>query len=382
MAIAGRERMRLPFDRWRAGGSLLEIGPAELAMDEREAAGLGRELGLRLPAETTARLATGPTGGLPCWRSRRSVGPEFRGRPDVGSTPDPIGLVEGYLRSEVLDGRSETEIAFLTRTAILERLSAPLCDAVMEGDGDRPRSCGRWRTRPCWWTTTASTYRYHTLLRGFLRARAGGPEPEMVATLHRRASAWYRANRAYEPAVHHAFAAGDLDLAATLVGSGWGSCSTGRAAELSDDPVVGCAFRCRCARGAPHGSPCWLPGRSSASAMSPGTVHLADIAERGTFEGKPPDGTASFEAGLAMLRAAMVRRGADDALANAIRAVELEGDRRLLAGLRALAAGHRTPHGTGDQAGADAAFVDGIRAAGYARPRRASATASSGTTLS
>ena len=56
MAIAGRERMRLPFDRWRAGGSLLEIGPAELAMDEREAAGLGRELGLRLPAETTARL--------------------------------------------------------------------------------------------------------------------------------------------------------------------------------------------------------------------------------------------------------------------------------------------------------------------------------------
>ena len=42
VAIAGRERMRLPFVRWRAEGSLLELGPDELAMDEREAAGLGR----------------------------------------------------------------------------------------------------------------------------------------------------------------------------------------------------------------------------------------------------------------------------------------------------------------------------------------------------
>ena len=40
------------------------------------------------------------------------------------------------------------------------------------------------------------------------------------------------------------------------------------------------------------------------------TVRLADVAERGAFEGRPPDGTASFEAGRAMLRAAMVRRGA------------------------------------------------------------------------
>jgi LuxR family maltose regulon positive regulatory protein len=54
------------------------------------------------------------------------------------------------------------------------------------------------------------------------------------------------------------------------------------------------------------------------------TEHLADIAEIGTFDGLPPDGTSSFESGRAMLRAAMVRSGAMDALANASRAVELE----------------------------------------------------------
>ncbi|MFI5043069.1 MAG: hypothetical protein ACHQNA_14695, partial [Acidimicrobiales bacterium] len=64
IALAGRFRMRLPFARWQARGSLLELGPAELAMDEREAVGLGRELGLRLPAEATSDL-TRETEGWP-----------------------------------------------------------------------------------------------------------------------------------------------------------------------------------------------------------------------------------------------------------------------------------------------------------------------------
>ena len=83
VAIAGRERMRLPFARWRAQGSMLEIGPAELAMDESEAAGLGRELGLRLPADTTARL-TRRTDGWPALLALATLGagtPE--GRPHV-----------------------------------------------------------------------------------------------------------------------------------------------------------------------------------------------------------------------------------------------------------------------------------------------------------
>ena len=92
------------------------------------------------------------------------------------------------------------------------------------------------------------------------------------------------------------------------------------------------------------------------------TVRFADIAERGAFEGSPPDGTASFEAGRAMLRAGMVRRGADDALANATRAVELEGDHgswRDFA-LWQLAFARLT---IGDVAGADAALADAVVAA-------------------
>ncbi len=94
VAIAGRARMRLPFARWRASGSLLEIGPTELAMDKREAVGLGRELGLRLPADTATRLTreteglAGPAGARDA-RSRDvsdSTRSERRRSPTISST--------------------------------------------------------------------------------------------------------------------------------------------------------------------------------------------------------------------------------------------------------------------------------------------------------
>ncbi len=358
VAIAGRERMRLPFARWRAEGSLLEIGPAELAMDEREAAGLGRELGLRLPADTTARL-TRRTDGWPALLALATLGARTpEGGPesiDTGSDQH----VEDYLRSEVVEGRPETEIDFLTRTSILERLSAPLCDAVME----RPGSASVLRdlaSSTLLVDDYGGAYRYHTLLRAFLRHELAAREPEMMPVLHRRAAAWYQANLAYEPAVDHAFAAGDLELAATFVGNGWHLFHwSGRRATIR-------SWAARFGADALVERP-WLAVLAAweelAAGDVAGTVRFADVAERGVFEGRPPDGTASFEAGRAMLRAAMARRGADDALANATRAVELEGNHGswLDFALWQLAIARLT---VGDQAGADAAFADGIKAAG------------------
>jgi LuxR family transcriptional regulator, maltose regulon positive regulatory protein len=43
--------------------------------------------------------------------------------------------VADYLRSELLPHLSPDEVRFLTRTAVLERMSGPLCDAVLESSG-------------------------------------------------------------------------------------------------------------------------------------------------------------------------------------------------------------------------------------------------------
>ena len=326
-------------------------------MDESEAAGLGRELGLRLPADTTARL-TRRTDGWPALLALATLGART---PEGGPKSIDAGsdrLVEDYLRSEVLGVRSEAEIEFLTRTSIVERLSAPLCDAIIEGRGST--SVLRQLAQSTLLVDDyGGAYRYHTLLRDFLQRELTAREPEAIPTLHRRAAAWYRENNAYEPAVDHAFAAGDLDLAATFVGNGWQLFHwSGRRATIR-------AWATRFGADALVARP-WLAVLAAweelAAGDVAGAVRFADVAERGTFEGRPPDGTASFEAGLAMLRAAMVRRGAADALANATRAVELEGNLgswRDFA-LWQLAIARLT---VGDQAGADAAFADGIEAA-------------------
>ncbi len=354
VAIAGRARMRLPFARWRADGSLLEVGPAELAMDEREAVGLGRELGLRLPAETTTRL-TRETEGWPALLAlamlEARTTPGGHDRIDVGTDR----LIAEYLRSEVLERRSIAEITFLTRTSILDQLPASLCDVV----ADRQGSAGvlRQLARSTLLVDDyGGSYRYHTLLRDFLRQELAVREPDRVATLHRRAAAWYQANDAIERSVDHAFAAGDPDLVARMVGTGfvryhW----SGHRATIR-------AWARRLGLDALEARP-WLAVLAAWEEIAAGdveaTIRFADIAERGAFDGRPPDGTASFEAGRAMLRAGMARHGADEALANATRAVEIEGDGgswRDFA-LWQVAFARLT---IGDHAGADAALADAI----------------------
>ncbi len=357
VAVAGRARIRLPFARWHAEGSLLEIGPTELAMDQREAVGLGRELGLRLPAETATRLAQ-ETEGWPALLALSMLGAGTSRAASDQSDAVAGRLIDEYLRSEVLERRSTDEITFMTRTSILDDLPAPLCDVVADRHGSN--EILRHLSRSTLLIDEyGGSYRYHTLLRDFLQRELAIREPQMLATLHRRAAAWYQANDAIEQAVDHAFAAEDSDLVATLVGNGFGRLHwSGHRATIR-------AWVRRLGQDVLEAHP-WLAVLAAweeiAAGDEAGTIRFADVAERGAFAGRPRDGTASFESGLAMLRAATVRRGADDALANATRAVELEGDHgswRDFA-LWQLAFARLT---IGDVVGADTALADAVVAA-------------------
>jgi LuxR family maltose regulon positive regulatory protein len=360
VAVAGREPVALPVARWRTDGSMLEIGPGELAMDDQEAAALASQVGLRLSPEAIRQLLRQTEGwpallALAAGEARRS-GREAR--IDTGRNR----LITEYLRSELLKGRSEAEVTFMARTSILEQLSGPVCDAVAGRTGSA-EMLEDLAHSTLLVDEYGGSYRYHSLLRDFLRAELATREPERIAGLHRQAAAWYAANGAVELAVDHAFAAPDIDLAATLMGKAmlgyhWsGRRATNRAwfRRLGDDAL--------------QERP-WLAVLAAWLELSFGEVaaalRLADVAERGAFEGLPSDGTASFESGLAMLRAGMVRRGAADALANAARAVDIEptGSRWRDFGLWQLAIARRT---TGDQAGADASLADAVAVARSAR---------------
>ncbi len=326
-------------------------------MDEREAVGLGRELGIRLPAETARRL-TRETEGWPALLALAILGARASGEGAERTDARTVHLIDDYLRSEILERRSTAEIQFLTRTSILAELPAQLCNSVTDRQGSAD-FLNRLARSTLLMDDYGGSYRYHTLLREFLQEELAAREPDVSTSLHLRAAAWYRANDVIERAVDHAFSAGDPNLVATLVGNGFVQYHwSGHRATIR-------AWARRLGVDALEARP-WLAVLAAweeiAAGDVPATIRFADAAERGRFEGRPPDGTASFEGGRAMLRAGMARNGAEDAVANATRAVEIEGEAgswRDFA-LWQLAFARLA---IGDVAGADEALADAAEAA-------------------
>src|SRR5262249_20241268 len=144
-------------------------------------------------------------------------------------------FVVDYLADEVFTRQPPHIQTFLMETSILDGMCGPLCDAVM---------LGGMGTAPLAPDPTASTdsfsqvllecleranvfvvpldeerrwYRYHHLFGEMLRERLRrGASEAAIATLHRRASAWYEQQGLVVEAVQHALAAQEWERAARL----------------------------------------------------------------------------------------------------------------------------------------------------------------------
>ena len=128
-------------------------------------------------------------------------------------------LVEDYLHSELLARLSRSQVSFLVRTSILDRMSGPLCDAVTGGKRSARmlEELERRNLLVVPLDRRGEWYRYHHLLRQMLQADLRRNDPELVRELHSRAADWYEANGMAEAAVQHADAAGDTERLARLV---------------------------------------------------------------------------------------------------------------------------------------------------------------------
>jgi LuxR family transcriptional regulator, maltose regulon positive regulatory protein len=219
--LATRTDPPLPLPRMRARGQLSEIRASDLRFTVEESlAYLNDDMGLRLGADDVAAL-NGRTEG---WIAALQLAAlSMQGRDDVsafiaGFAGDDRYIVD-YLGEEVLARQPADVRDFLLSTSILERLTGPLCDAVTGRSGGRGVLVALERAnlfvvplddRRQW-------YRYHHLFGDVLRAHLLDEEPERVAALHARASAWFEAGDDIPPAVSHALAAGAPDRAAELM---------------------------------------------------------------------------------------------------------------------------------------------------------------------
>jgi LuxR family maltose regulon positive regulatory protein len=136
LVLSARGRPALPLGALRARGLALEIGQRDLRMDEEEAGRLLSAAGVELPDEQVAEL-TEQTEGWPAGMYLAALSIRARGVKANGTATfsGSDRLVSDYLRSELLAHLSTDELQFLMRTAVLERMSGPLCDAVLETSG-------------------------------------------------------------------------------------------------------------------------------------------------------------------------------------------------------------------------------------------------------
>src|SRR3989440_584873 len=225
LVIATREDPQLPLARLRARGHLTELRAADLRFTASEAAEfLTQVMDLSLSAADIAALEDHTEGWI---AGLQLAALSMQGHQDV---PGFIRAFAGdhryivdYLVEEVLKRQPEPVRSFLLQTAILDRLSGPLCDAVTgQAEGNaRLEALERGNFFVVALDDKRHWYRYHHLFAEVLSAHLMAEQPDQVSTLHQRASEWYEHHSSAADAIRHALAACDFARAADLVELAW-----------------------------------------------------------------------------------------------------------------------------------------------------------------
>jgi LuxR family maltose regulon positive regulatory protein len=222
VALGSRSEPGLPLGRLRAHRRLTELTARDLAMTPAESRELLKKIGVSLsPAQLRAVIDRTERWPAAQYLAGLSFGEQSDLTQAVSRFTGDDRLVADYLRDEFLSQVSSSRLRFLTRTAILDRLSGPLCDSVLEMSGSagllRDLSRSNLLLTPL--DRNDDVYRYHALFAEMLLSELRRVEPAVEPALHKRASAWYAAHGDADRAIDHAIDAGEIARAGDLIWS-------------------------------------------------------------------------------------------------------------------------------------------------------------------
>jgi hypothetical protein len=207
VAMTTRVEPPLPLARMRVRGELMEIDATQLRFSAAETGELLNDV-LQLD------LGSGQVDSL-CRRTEGWAAGLYLAALSLRQQPDASGFIDDfagddrhivdYLGSEVLAGLGEEVRDFLVRTSILDRLTAPLCDAVT-GRKEAARllpEIERSNLFLIGLDERREWYRYHHLFGELLRRELERSDPDLAPELHRRAAAWFLARGDADGAIRH-----------------------------------------------------------------------------------------------------------------------------------------------------------------------------------
>ena len=225
LIVITRADPALPLSRLRVRGELAELRAEDLRFRATEAVEFfNSRLEPRLSEQDVLRVLARTEG----WAAGMELAAlRMRGR------ADPAALIErltgadwriaSYLSDEVLDSQPPEVREFLLVTSALNRMCAPLCDALTgRADGAELISeIHRANLFVIPMDDEHRWFRYHHLFATLLRHELARTSPERPAVLHRRAAQWYAEHDDATEAIGHAVASGDHELSSRLVSAHW-----------------------------------------------------------------------------------------------------------------------------------------------------------------
>ncbi len=308
--LAVASRVDLAFiARRRVGGQALEFGPSDLQLDADAAievfAAAGAPLDPTLADEVIARTEGWPAGIYLAALVARRI-------PDAWHTPLPISgedrFIADYLSREALETLPDRVKQFLLLSSVLEEMSASLCEAALGvTDADEMlRELERSNLFLVPLDRRRQWFRFHSLFRDLLMGELRRRDPSAISDIRRRAARWHVANGAPERAVDYLLLDGDSDDLAPLLAS----LLRPRYHEGHLATIRRWLDQCKPELMERYPPLAVLASWIAALTGDPVTAERwAETASRLTFEGPPPDGSASFGSALALLRALLCASG-------------------------------------------------------------------------
>jgi LuxR family maltose regulon positive regulatory protein len=226
VVIGTREDPPLPLARMRARDQVTEIRESALRFSPEEtAAFLNQTMSLGLSSASIASLMARTEGwitglqlaGLALRQLTGSLQPQSAADAFVAAFAGDDRYIVDYLMAEVLDREPEPVRSFLRQTSILDRLSAPLCDALT-GRDDSQAVLEHLEGANLFLVPLDNRrewYRYHVLFAQVLRLTLTTQER---IELHKKAATWSATHGFGELATHHTRLAAEMSATSSTAG--------------------------------------------------------------------------------------------------------------------------------------------------------------------
>ncbi|MFE4465431.1 LuxR C-terminal-related transcriptional regulator [Oerskovia sp. NPDC056781] len=288
--------------RLRATDGTVEVGVRELALDAEGTAQVFAAAGVPLTPHVADAVRARTEGWPVGVHLAALVARDGGDGADVAAVTGTDRYVADYLQRETLRRLPGETRQFLRRTAVLDDLTAPLCDAVL-GEASSLRHLRELESAHLFLVPLdrhRRWFRYHALFRELLLDDLLTTEPDLADDLRVKAADWYEANGSPERAVEQLLATGERERAARLVTRI--VMSLFQAGQISTiDRWLGILGDEAIRRHPP------LAVLAGFVAVYEGRAGVAErwgaVADAATFDGIPGDGSASFDSARAMYRA-------------------------------------------------------------------------------